>query len=78
MAIYYYDTKYGRFTYNTEEKELQKAITTDSENILVKKMLASSFNKGSFIANDRNLYDVEKEPELFFREGIPHILKAKS
>ncbi len=40
-------------------------------------MLASSFNKGSFIANDRKLYDVEKEPELFFMEGIPHILKLR-
>lgn len=36
-------------------------------------MLESSFNKGSFIANDRKLYDVEKEPELFFYgRNSPH------
>ncbi len=37
MAIYYYNTKYGRFTYDTEEQDLQKAITTNSKNKLVKK-----------------------------------------
>ena len=78
MPIYYYNTKYGKFFYNPDEKDLKKAITTDSKNKAVKSMLFLSLNHGGrFIAKDKKVHEVEKEPELFFREGLPHILKVR-
>lgn len=78
MSIYYYNTKYGKFFYNPDEEDLKKAITTDSKNKAVLDMLYLSLNHGGrFVAKDKKVHEVEKEPKLFFREGLPHILKVR-
>lgn len=78
MPIYYYNTKYGKFFYKTDEKDIKKAITTDSKNKAVNDMLFLSLNHGGrFVAKDKKVHEAEKEPELFFKEGLPHILKVR-
>ena len=41
-------------------------------------MLNLSLNhNGCFVANDKKLREVKDDPELLFREGLPHILKVR-
>jgi len=78
MPIYYYNTKYGKFFYNSDEKDLKKAVTTDSKSKAVNDMLFLSLNHGGrFVAKDKKLREVKEDPGLFFREGVPHILKVR-
>lgn len=78
MPIYYYNTKYGKFFYNPDEKDLKKVITTDSKNKAVLDMLDLSLNhNGCFVAKDKKMREVKEDLELFFREGLPHILKVR-
>lgn len=34
-------------------------------------------HNGCFVAKDKKLREVKDDPELFFREGLPHILKVR-
>jgi L-lysine 2,3-aminomutase len=74
MFLHYMKSSQGLWVYDTEEKDLQKAITFIGDRPSIKETLRILLSgNGGFTASDGQSYSVKDNLDLFFIDYLPRV-----